>query len=39
MIDGRELTLFYQSRRSETNHRWRYGIARCHLDLPLPQVA
>jgi hypothetical protein len=39
MIDGRELTLFYQSRRSETNHRWRYGIARCHLDLPLRQVA
>ncbi len=32
MIDGGKLTLFYQSRREATNHRWRFGLARCDLD-------
>ncbi|RVC63665.1 hypothetical protein EN759_25660, partial [Mesorhizobium sp. M00.F.Ca.ET.038.03.1.1] len=27
MIEGDRLTLFYQSRVSATNHRWRYGLA------------
>lgn len=27
MVNGSELTLFYQSRAAATNHRWRYGIA------------
>jgi hypothetical protein len=31
MIEGLELTLFYQSRRQQTDHRWRYGIAKCDL--------
>jgi hypothetical protein len=35
MIDGQELTLFYQSRRAATNHRWRYGIAKCALEQAL----
>ncbi|WP_375449890.1 hypothetical protein [uncultured Devosia sp.] len=29
MIAGQELLLFYQSRIETTNHRWRFGIARC----------
>ncbi|RWP05188.1 MAG: hypothetical protein EOR00_33740, partial [Mesorhizobium sp.] len=32
MIEGGRLTLFYQSRREATNHRWRFGLARCDLD-------
>lgn len=32
MINGNELTLFYQSRVRTTNQRWRYGIAKCNLD-------
>jgi len=31
MIAGNELILFYQSRIETTNHRWRFGIARCEL--------
>ncbi|MBZ7927181.1 hypothetical protein LAC81_35125 (plasmid) [Ensifer adhaerens] len=31
MIRDNELVLFYQSRVEGTNHRWRYGIARCDL--------
>ncbi len=32
LIDNNELVLFYQSRVQTTNHRWRFGIARCNLD-------
>jgi hypothetical protein len=32
MINGQQLTLFYQSRVAETNHLWRYGLARCDLS-------
>jgi predicted GH43/DUF377 family glycosyl hydrolase len=32
MINGNELLLFYQSRVSTTDHRWRFGIARAQLD-------
>jgi hypothetical protein len=40
MIDGRQLLLFYQCRRAITNHRWRYGVAKCNLDESiLPWVA
>ena len=39
MINGRELTLVYQSRREATKHRWRYGIAKCDLNQLLAQVA
>ncbi|WP_027062608.1 hypothetical protein [Mesorhizobium loti] len=31
MVEGRELTLFYQSRQAATGHRWRYGVAKCDL--------
>jgi predicted GH43/DUF377 family glycosyl hydrolase len=31
MINGNELTLFYQSRVMTTNQRWRFGIAKCNL--------
>jgi hypothetical protein len=31
VIDGSQLTLFYQCRRAMTGHRWRYGIAKCDL--------
>ena len=34
LIHDGELTLFYQSRRVLTNHRWRYGIAKCRLQEP-----
>jgi hypothetical protein len=36
IIDGMELTLFYQSRRVATDHRWRFGIAK--FDLAQPQL-
>ncbi|MCG6116112.1 MAG: hypothetical protein MEQ84_13030 [Mesorhizobium sp.] len=40
MVDGNELTLVYQSRRAATNNRWRFGIAKCSLDLaPVSRVA
>jgi hypothetical protein len=32
MVNGNELTLFYQSRVKTTDHRWRYGIVRAELD-------
>ncbi|HEV2503761.1 MAG TPA: hypothetical protein VGV39_11845 [Mesorhizobium sp.] len=32
MIENGQLFLFYQCRRAATNHRWRYGVARCKLD-------
>ena len=31
IIEGSQLFIFYQSRRAATNHRWRYGVARCDL--------
>ena len=31
VIEGGQLMLFYQCRREATNHRWRYGIAKCDL--------
>jgi hypothetical protein len=39
MIKDNQLTLFYQSRVSTTNHRWRFGIARCSLGDPRAQSA
>lgn len=40
VIQGRQLLLFYQCRRAATNHRWRFGVARCDLDRGIPvQVA
>lgn len=33
MIDGSQLSLFYQSRVATTDHRWRYGLARCDVGL------
>ncbi|TIR45241.1 MAG: hypothetical protein E5X26_11070, partial [Mesorhizobium sp.] len=38
MIEGEQLTLFYQSRVAATNHRWRYGLARCDISV-LSKVA
>lgn len=32
MVQGNELTLFYQSRVATTGHRWRYGILRLLMD-------
>lgn len=32
MVEGDELTLFYQSRVESTGHRWRYGIARARIE-------
>lgn len=32
MVQGNELTLFYQSRVATTGHRWRYGILRLLID-------
>lgn len=37
MVDGQELTLFYQSRRVTTDHRWRFGIAK--FDLAQPKLS
>ena len=37
MVDGNELTLFYQSRRVMTDHRWRFGIAK--FDLAQPELS
>lgn len=34
IVDGHELTLFYQSRRVTTDHRWRFGIAKFDLTQP-----
>jgi len=34
MVNGTELTLFYQSRRVATYHRWRFGIAKFDLAQP-----
>ncbi len=34
IVDGDELTLFYQSRRVTTDHRWRFGIAKFDLTQP-----
>lgn len=40
LIDNNELLLFYQSRVQTTDHRWRYGIARCALEAePKPASA
>jgi hypothetical protein len=39
LVTGDDLTLFYQSRVAGTNNRWRYGIARAPLPLPLPEAA
>ncbi|MBZ9929912.1 hypothetical protein LB570_07355, partial [Mesorhizobium sp. BR1-1-5] len=33
MIEGSQLSLFYQSRVAATDHRWRYGLARCDVAL------
>ncbi|TJX62527.1 MAG: hypothetical protein E5W21_12070, partial [Mesorhizobium sp.] len=33
MIEGGQLTLFYQSRVEATNHRWRYGLAICDVGV------
>ncbi len=35
LVNDRELTLFYQSRRVTTDHRWRFGIAKYDLSQPL----
>jgi hypothetical protein len=32
MVNGNELTLFYQSRVKTTDHRWRYGIIRAVVE-------
>ena len=37
MVDGQELTLFYQSRGVTTDHRWRFGIAK--FDLAQPKLS
>jgi hypothetical protein len=37
MVNGTELTLFYQSRRIATDHRWRFGIAK--FDLLQPKLS
>jgi hypothetical protein len=37
LVQGEEITLFYQSRLAGTGHRWRYGIARGRL--PAAQAA
>lgn len=34
IVDGSELTLFYQIRRVATDHRWRFGIAKFDLSQP-----
>jgi hypothetical protein len=34
LVQGEEITLFYQSRVAGTGHRWRYGIARGRLPIP-----
>jgi hypothetical protein len=34
LVTGNEIVLFYQSRVADTNHRWRYGIARGNFTLP-----
>ncbi|WP_271898672.1 hypothetical protein [Candidatus Phyllobacterium onerii] len=33
ILQDRRLALFYQGRVEATNHRWRYGLAKCSLDL------
>jgi hypothetical protein len=33
LVDGQELTLFYQSRLATTGHRWRFGIAKGEIKL------
>lgn len=32
MVQGNEITLFYQSRLATTGHRWRYGILKLLAD-------
>jgi predicted GH43/DUF377 family glycosyl hydrolase len=39
MIEKNELTLFYQSRVATTEHRWRFGIAKCNLGDPGSRLA
>jgi hypothetical protein len=39
LIERGELVLMYQSRIATTNHRWRYGIARCRLPMPVEAEA
>ena len=39
MVEGNEITLFYQSRVQATGHRWRYGLLRMILETLLPAPA
>ena len=33
LIEGNELSLLYQCRRETTSHHWRYGLAKCVVDM------